>query len=105
MNSQLCVLEGHTVREAKEVKDYVQLYFDNGAIHNINGDFTVLGVHAKSIADLQGRKLLGVEEVFKTPEYAELNFDDGIQLHIDLSNPDPEAMELAIPGQPIVIWS
>ncbi len=103
MKSKLCILEGHRLGKVEQVEDYVQLVFDEGIRLNIYSNFTISGEH--NLTDFAGKTIRTITEVFVKPECVVFTFEDESRLHIDLSEPDPEAMELHVPGESIVVWN
>jgi hypothetical protein len=105
VRSKLSVLEGYRLVEVRQVEDYVQLVFDERITLNIYSTYTASGDQIENITDLTGKTVQTITEMFVKPEYAVLIFNDRSRLRIDLTNPDPEAMDLHVPGEPIVVWN
>ena len=105
MTSQLNSIIGMTLRAAAKVHDYVQLYFTDGAVLNIYNPFSLEASNPVDLADLAGSSVRMVSE---TPEKAVIEFDNGVQILIDLRDEayiGPEAMQLNVPGKPGVVWN
>lgn len=103
MGSYLDYLVGSTVKNAIQVHDYHQLFFEEGAILNVYNDFEVSG--DGRVSSLEGAK---VEEVEDTEVAATLRFSGDKSLRIDLRDAaysGPEALALRMPGKPVVVWN
>jgi len=105
MRSRLSVLQGRAIRRALRVEDYLQLHFELGAGLNIFNVVSLTGPVAEDLDAIQGKRLSSAEE---SDDKAILRFEDGSVVEIDLREEafnGPEAMELRIPGEPIVVWN
>lgn len=78
--------------------------FENGATLNIYNSFVVPDSSRMATA------LIGesVTDVTENPDTVTIVFSTGIQLRIGMgadAHTGPEAMQLRMPGQPIVVWN
>jgi hypothetical protein len=92
---------GSKVERVETFGGRVQLSFERGAVVNL---YTAEAGLAGRLAALPGATLAAVVE---TDQEIVLRFFPGTDLRVDLSNDarrGPEALELIVPGEPIVIW-
>jgi hypothetical protein len=100
-------LEGCRVNKILSVHDYYQLYFDNDAVLTIYNPF-VISQRASSFTSINSLN----DSIVKSIEVIEhdcvtFTFDDDLQLSIKVdyeSFTGPEALELNIPNEPIMVW-
>ncbi|SDX52801.1 hypothetical protein SAMN05444064_1248 [Pseudomonas syringae] len=99
--SVLTSMIGSNVVKACIVHDYIQIFFAEDVILNINNSYHIFG---STVKGLRGKKLINVSE---GEQEIELVFEGLAKIRVDMS-PDgfhgPEAMELLRPGFPLVIW-
>lgn len=103
--SKFSVLLGKTVMEADLTPQDAGLLFEGGITLNLYNRYLVTGAVGSGTNAVVGAKVSGVTE---TPEHAIFEFDSGIRIEVDLTDDaytSPEAMQLRVPGSPIVIWS
>lgn len=103
--SKLSVLLGKTIMEADLTPQDAGLLFEGGITLNLYNRYTVTGAVSFGSNAIVGAKVISVTE---TPEYVIFELDPKIRIEVDLADDaytSPEAMQLRVPGSPIVIWS
>lgn len=103
--SKLSILFGKTVIEADLTPQDAGLLFEGGITLNLYNRYTVTGPVGSGAYAIIGAKVINVTE---TPEHAIFEFDSSVRIEVDLTDDaytSPEAMQLRVPGSPIVIWS
>ncbi|MEX5569441.1 hypothetical protein Q1J55_16655 [Pseudomonas syringae] len=101
MMSVLASIVGSNVLTACRVHDYIQIFFAEDVILNINNSYCILG---STVEGLRGKKLIDFSE---SEQEIELVFEGSAKIRVDMSPNGfhgPEAMELLRPGFPLVIW-
>jgi hypothetical protein len=104
MRNMLGLLVGRKIVRAEKVHDYLQLWFDNGALLNIFNLFTV----SNGLAE--GYSLLiecEISSVGVSDEAVEFAFMDGKCLHVGMADSDyqgPEAMEYVGVNGERIVW-
>ena len=93
MTSRPCPLEGKVVKAAPSVEDYVQVHFPDGTCLNIVNSVSFAGAASAGVEVLAERTLTTVTE---SAASVTLRFDDAYR--------GPEALELRVPGESIVVW-
>jgi len=99
------MLIGRTVIDADLTQQDAGLLFDGKISLNIYNNFVVEGFTANDTKQLVGAKVTNVNE---TQDAVTLEFNTGVQIAIDLRDcayTCPEAMQLRVPGCPIMIWN
>ncbi len=100
-------LEGLRVSKTISVQDYHQVYFDNESILTIYNIFSVVNNHSSSnIKVLEGLKVNSILVV--EDDHIEFEFDNNVRLNIKIDEESfvgPEALELHIPNEPIMVWN
>ena len=105
INSKLSIICGLTVEEIDLSVTDARLTFGNGINLAIYNNFTVIGIVPSDAKKLIGKAVMNVDEKEST---VTITFEDGMHIQIDLKNEaynGPEAMQLRVPGMPIVIWN
>jgi hypothetical protein len=83
----------------------LHLHFDDGSSLSIFNAASWSGPARVDLSSVDGRR---VTEALDLEEGAQLVFDDGSVLEVDLRDSafvEAEAMVLHIPGEPIVVWN
>lgn len=104
MRSRLGSLEGRIVAAASEVEDYMQVRFQDGTWLNIFNPVSLSGAACADVKALVDRRLTTATE---SAESVTLRFDDGSVMVVDMRDEAyrcPEALELSVPGEAIVVW-
>lgn len=104
MKSRLDKLVSLSVTEVIQVHDYVQLLFSDGTVLNIYNDYRCEPSGQDCLA-IKGQIILSVQETATSAEITAIN---EARVIVDLSDEaysGPEAMQLCVPGKPIVIWN
>ncbi|OLL30934.1 hypothetical protein BTH42_14235 [Burkholderia sp. SRS-W-2-2016] len=81
------------------------LLFEGEITLNIYNRYAVLGIDGDYEKALVGAKVTGVDE---TKNSAIFDFDSNARIEVDLTDDaytSPEAMQLRIPGEPILVWN
>lgn len=102
--SPLCKLIGHRVVEYSYEQECMGVLFENGSALSVYNDMSVQDTRSKGDLSIAGASVSSVRE---DSERACIEFDNGIVWTIDLSDnaySGPEAMQLSVVGDPIVIW-
>ncbi len=103
--SKLSVVVGKAVMDADLTPQDAGLLFEEGITLNLYNRYTVTGLIGSSAKALIGARVTNVTE---TSEHAILEFDSNVRVEIDLTDDaytSPEAMQLRVPGSPILIWN
>jgi len=103
MLSAINELNGLKIKSASLEKDGAVIVFEGDIFLSIYNPFHLTG--AQSEKDLVDKSVIETSEL---PQKAEIKLEGDIFLSIDLrdeSYAGPEAMQLAIPGKPIVVWN
>lgn len=104
MRPGLSGLVGRAV-QAVVAEEGLHLEFDDGSSLSIFNAVSWSGPAGAELSSIKERRVTETEE---REESAQLVFDDGSVLTVDLRDSafaDPEAMVLRIPGGPIVVWN
>lgn len=102
----LKALLGSRIVKAEVVEDYLQLWFDDGAVLNVYNEHEITGPAGKvhHSDDLLNASLVQVNE--NGPQIR-LTFSNRLDLSIDMSEEGylgPEAIELNREDAPTVVW-
>ncbi|MFM0736920.1 hypothetical protein PQQ51_06700 [Paraburkholderia xenovorans] len=103
--TKLSVIIGRAVMDADLTPQDAGLLFEEEITLNLYNRYTVTGLIGPSAKALIGSRVTNVTE---TSEHAILEFDSNVRIEIDLTDDaytSPEAMQLRVPGSPIMIWS
>lgn len=79
--------------------------FENGANLAIYNTFKLVGLQQSDAPMLIGKVVINVDE---NEEFILIKFEDNLAICVDMRNDaynGPEAMQLRMPGEPIVIWN
>lgn len=104
MKLGLSGLAGRVVRTVV-AEHGLHLHFDDGTSLSVFNAASWSGPSGEKLSSINGRRVTEAQEL---EEDAQLAFDDGSVLEIDLRDSsfiDAEAMILRIPGAPIVVWN
>ncbi|HKG15075.1 MAG TPA: hypothetical protein VKB12_17255 [Pyrinomonadaceae bacterium] len=106
MRTALQELVGLEVSKASLVHDYLQVFFEGGAILNVYNVFHLSGGAAGDggAPPLDASTLAAVKEEVQE---VELTFSNGVVISIDMRDEayqGPEALELIRAGSPTVVW-
>lgn len=103
--SKLKAIRGFKVLDAVLDIDDAGISFENGASLAIYNNFELAGAFSNNAQLLVGKIVTDVDE----SEYAiTIKFGEDFIIRIDMRDDaynGPEAIELRIPGEPIVIWN
>jgi hypothetical protein len=103
--SKLMTIVGRRVLDVDLTPFDAGLLFEGGVTLNIYNRYTASGMAGDNVKALVGAKVTRVEE---TSYRAILEFDFNVHIEVDLTDDaytSPEAMQLRIPGEPILIWN
>lgn len=104
MISLIKSLEGKVVRDVNYIDQTLILYLEEDIILSIHNNFSS-NLEDFQFQNLFNRKLLFISEVEKQ---LNIKFDNNLWISVDLRDESyngPEAIELLIPGEPIIIWN
>ncbi|MGN3967535.1 hypothetical protein ACS0ZG_37655 [Burkholderia gladioli] len=104
-NEGLRILLGKTVVDFDLTSQDAGFLFEGGITLNIYNKFSVKSVGEQNEKMLVGAVVVNIEE---TKESVLLEFDVGEKIEVDLKDcayTSPEAMQLRVPGRPVVIWN
>jgi len=106
MRTALQELIGLKVSKASLVHDYLQIFFEGGAVLNVYNPFRLSGGAARDggAPPVGASVLASVEEEGRK---IELTFSNGVVVSIDMRDEayqGPEALELVRAGSPTVVW-
>jgi hypothetical protein len=100
--SVLQSLVGHIVASLERDNDSLHLEFNDGAALHVFNQHRISGGALENLAGAT------VQSVSERPEAVVFTFSLGVTLSVGLVDADysgPEAMQLARPGKPIVVWN
>jgi uncharacterized protein RhaS with RHS repeats len=103
--SKLSVLLRKIVMEADLMPEDAGLLFEGEIALNLYNRCIVTGQIGSGTDAIIGAKVIKVTE---TAERAIFEFDSGVRIEVDLTDDaytSPEAMQLRVPGSPILIWN
>lgn len=103
--SKLNVICGLKITGAVLGENKVTLSFENGSLLSIYNSHKLDGFIADNAQDLIGKVILQVEDQL---EIATIKFENDWAILVDMRDEaymGPEAMQLRVPGEPIVIWN
>lgn len=102
---RLLVLVGRTVIDVDLTPQDAGLLLDGQITLNIYNQFVVTGLARNDARLLVEAKVMDVQE---TQDLMFLEFDAGVRIEVDLRDSaytSPEAVQLRIPGRPIIVWN
>ncbi len=103
--SKIQVICGLKVVDMVLSEDSAGVVFENEVNLIIYNKFILIGVTSYKAKKIIGKVVIGVEE----NEFSvTINFEDSLAIKIDMNDEAysvPEAMQLLVPGEPIVIWN
>ncbi|WP_340523102.1 hypothetical protein [Cupriavidus necator] len=105
INRKLTVLIGRAIKGADLTPQAGGLLFDGEITLNIYNRYSLVGVKGADVQELIGTKVLDVEEA---NDHVTLILSCSAKIEIDLADDAyscPEAMQLRVPGEPIVVWN
>jgi len=103
--SKLNVICGLKITSAVLGENKVTLSFENGSVLSIYNSHKLDGFIADNVQDLIGKVVSQVEDQM---EIATIKFENDWAILVDMRDEaymGPEAMQLRVPGEPIVIWN
>jgi len=101
----LLTVKGLKVILAELGQEDAGIEFEGNIQLAIYNDFKLLGLPAELSQRLIGLIVLEVEE---KEDRVTISFEEGIKIEIDLRDiayQGPEAMQLRVPGNPIMVWN
>lgn len=105
MTSKISLLSGLKVTNIELTSGDAGIRFDNGAVLIIYNKFSTKGVNDLEVGQLEGKIVVKAEENNKL---ILIRFNDDSEIVVDMHDEaytGPEALQLRIPGMPIIIWN
>ncbi|MDA8485650.1 hypothetical protein NNO07_21490 [Pseudomonas resinovorans] len=104
-NSKLEIICGVKISDISLIDNDAGIVFENGCSPSIYNKFTLSGINKRDEKILIGRKITKInEDAQEITMTLEGNFMITINMR-DNAYSGPEALQLRIPGNPIVIWN
>ncbi|QOJ09051.1 MULTISPECIES: hypothetical protein [Nitrosomonas] len=103
--SKLSVIQGLRVVDAVLAENGAGIIFENGINLAIYNKYELIGFSFTETQQLIGHFVTHVDEDINT---IMIRFENSWALQVDMQNDaytGPEAMQLCVPGKPIVIWN
>lgn len=105
MPNALDIMVGQKLHKVARVHDYIQLWFDSGAVLNIFNSFTLVGCTDQDVTQLVGAEVMRIEA---SEAYVGIFFMNEKSIRVAITDDDyrgPEAMEYISDDNKRIIWS